>query len=119
MPARDDAIGPVAMSPDEKWIAAGAQDDIVLMWKREGEPIRLAARHEAEVRMLVFSPNGHRLASASEDGLVLVTDTRTGEYVGHVALVADTASFLWFSPDSGTLLIDTERHFEIAVALAR
>ncbi len=111
-------VGPVTLSPDERWIAAG-MGDTVLLWTRDGRPVPLAAQHSDEVRTLAFSPDGRWLASASRRSVVLVTETRTGSTVGEVDLVDDAAEFLWFTPDSRSLVIDTNRRFRMKVGIGR
>jgi WD40 repeat protein len=54
--------------------------------------------------MVVFSPDGHRLASAGDDGRVRLWNADTGQLVG-VPLVGDTKSVnvVAFSPDGHRL----------------
>ena len=46
-----------------------------------GRQVHTLTGHSSGVRSVVFSPNGKRVASGSEDGLVKIWDTETGALV--------------------------------------
>jgi eukaryotic-like serine/threonine-protein kinase len=58
--------GPVTFSADGSLAAGGAEE--VRTWDVHGRPRRLAA--EGSVTGVAYSPDGHRLAAASDDGTV-------------------------------------------------
>ena len=111
-----------AISPDGQMLAAGDNDNHVLLWEmaqayRTGqeqypEPVALTGHagrtgnFRALVWQVVFSPDGNLLASAGGDGLVMLWDVRgrapLAALVGHTAGVSGVA----FRPD-GRLLAST------------
>lgn len=107
---------PVALAPDERHIAAAGRGGAILLWDRDRKPIPVAASHTGEVEVLAFSPDGHLLATAGEDGMVILTEAASGATLGTIALADDHATFLWWSSNSTRLVIDTARRFRITVA---
>jgi WD40 repeat protein len=104
-------IAVVALSPDDRFVAAAADADGALsLWTRAGKVVPLHVdRRYRRPRALAFSPHGDRLAAAFEDGTVDVLDTRSGRIAATVALPFQRASFLWWSPDGSRLVIDSTR----------
>jgi WD40 repeat protein len=100
------AVSAVAFSPDGKRLAGAIQEDATLrIWDRAtGRQLCELQGHTGNVTRLVFSPDGQRLASASEDRTVKVWKTDTGgeliTLIGHVDGIAGVA----FSPDGGRLV---------------
>jgi WD40 repeat protein len=106
----------VALAPDERHLATGARNGVIGLWARDGTAIPVIAMHDAWVEHLAFSPDGRVLASSARDGIVLLTSATSGAPVGKIALTADHATFLWWSPDSAGLVIDTARGFQLTIA---
>jgi eukaryotic-like serine/threonine-protein kinase len=68
--------------PRSNHLAAGTRDGTVHLWdESEGRfsGYRTATHHEGAVTQLSFHPDGTRLASAGEDGRVLIVDVADGE----------------------------------------
>jgi hypothetical protein len=63
----------VALSPDNKWLAAGTLDGAIRVWDMKiGKLLGDVCGHEGTTTALAFSPDGLRLASGSEDTTVLI-----------------------------------------------
>ncbi len=68
----------VALAPDERYLAAGSKDGLVLVWEvGSGELRAVVSAHEERVAALAFSPDGQVLASGGWDGRVRVYDLDT------------------------------------------
>ena len=111
-----DRIEVVAMSPDERFVAAGDGKGALSLWDRTGRAIPVDAHHTTRPLKLEFSPRGARLAAAVDDGIVDVLDTTTGRTTGTVTLPWQRATYLWWSPDNARLVIDSTRHLRFEVA---
>lgn len=99
-------IWSLAVSPDQKTVAAGDDQGSVRLWSLE--PIQflgeMDGRHIGTVNGLAFSPDGQVLASGGPDGLIRLWNVRTRKLLrppltGH----EDTVSGLAFSPDGRIL----------------
>ena len=44
----------------------------IKLWKRDGTPLTTLTGHKKPVKILIFSPDGKIIASASEDGKVIL-----------------------------------------------
>jgi WD40 repeat protein/tRNA A-37 threonylcarbamoyl transferase component Bud32 len=114
-PAQPRSASCVVFSSDGKRLAWTGEDSTVAIWDldtlpsplpavldKEVEPITCQG-HTGLVTSLVFSPNGKRLCSAGEDGVVKLWDSRTGQEAltlrGHPGVVRSVA----FSPDARLL----------------
>jgi|GEM_PF-427858 len=68
VPTRALAFHPTATD----WVAVGGGDGEILLWKLSNDPIRDSPRHlpshSGPITRLVFTPDGRRLISTSEDG---------------------------------------------------
>lgn len=80
-----------------------------------GEPVSLAVRHKAPINAAAFSPDGHFVATASDDGTVKVWDSRTGNAAATLVHPLSVTR-LAFSP-SGAELATTcaDRRFRVWV----
>ena len=75
----------VAVSPDERWVATGASDNIIRLFDAKTGKLEAMLKGHTEgqiflpsaVWSLAFSPDGRRLVSGGHDGRVIVWDTNT------------------------------------------
>jgi WD40 repeat protein len=111
----DDPVQLAAFSPDSKWLVTVSADRIQL-WRTEtsqhrgetaGQSFTLVGKpmwHDKRVNSAVFSPDGLRLVTASDDSTVRLWDAATGMPVGEPMLHQDRVSSARFSPD-GTRVV--------------
>jgi len=68
----------LAISPNGKILASGADNNIVHLWElASGRELGRFAGHQDLIQSLRFSPDGKRLASGSRDSTVLIWDVVT------------------------------------------
>lgn len=69
-----DALTCVAISPDEKWIAASGWDKRIHLWEKSSKNESVLPTEQGAVFGLAFSPDSKRLASGSQFGTVHIWD---------------------------------------------
>jgi tetratricopeptide (TPR) repeat protein len=72
---RDDAC----FSPDGRWVANPTRDGAIVFDASTGEKSYDLNGHKATTCSLSFSPDGQRLATASDDGTVKIWDAASGQ----------------------------------------
>ncbi len=103
--ARQDSNQPfwIAYSPDGKRLATG-RDETVSVWEVETGQEELHLKgHVNPVSGVVFSPDGQRLVSSSEDGIIKVWHLATGREERTLHGHANPTRCLAFSPDGKRL----------------
>ncbi len=73
-------INGIHWSPDSQMIAASGswQDPRVIVWDYEAGSILSIGKHQQQVRSVRWSPSGHRLASTSHDGKIIIWNKEGG-----------------------------------------
>jgi WD40 repeat protein len=77
-------LGPVAFSPDGKWLLSGCRDDAhqdyaLRLWEvASGREVRRLAGHKAAALCLAFLPDGKRALSGGQDGSLRLWDVAGG-----------------------------------------
>lgn len=70
----DDPPRTLAMSPDSKFMASGAEDKTVRIWDLASGTARVLRGHAETVWAVAFSPDGRSIASGSADDTIRVCD---------------------------------------------
>ncbi len=93
----------VALTPDARWLAHDAGNEIVLRSiDGEGEP-RVLAGHEGRVHSLAIDSTGRLLASASSDGTARIWELASGEALYALEPGDGVQWTVSFSPDASQL----------------
>jgi len=103
LPAHDDSINSIAVSPDSTTFVSGSDDHSVRIWDaRTGEQkLPPLLGHAGSVYSVAIAPNGSMIASASEDGTVRLWYPDTGASAGELLGGHDKGiTSVKFSPDS-------------------
>ncbi|UEM20899.1 AAA family ATPase [Skermanella mucosa] len=101
----DEDLNAVAMNPAGDRIASVGDDRTLRLWRIGSAGAEAVVRHNARVTAVVWSPDGSRLATATEYGLVTLFDV-TGAEPRALEKSAPRLRYitaLRFSPDGGTL----------------
>ncbi|HTU88541.1 MAG TPA: sigma-70 family RNA polymerase sigma factor [Gemmataceae bacterium] len=93
----------IALSPDESLLADAdfkiSEGTIRLRDAATGKEQRALKGHEKGIWRVIFSPDGHCLASSSYDGTIRVWDAASGRQLHKLAGGGDRTMSLTFSPD--------------------
>ena len=92
-------VADVAYSPDGKWVASTNGKKVRIWEAGSGDEKWTLEGHTRGVHHLCFSPNGNRLATASEDQTLKVWDMSTGRELLTIRGHLDRLSDVCFSPD--------------------
>jgi len=99
MPAHDDLVFAVAVSPDNRIIASGSRDQSLRIWDlRTGKPIH-TLHQGGWVRNVAFTPDGKRVYTCGNDGLLRWWDPIKGTHEGSKSFSPLGLERLQLSPD--------------------
>ncbi|KAG8981651.1 hypothetical protein FRB93_008496 [Tulasnella sp. JGI-2019a] len=104
------AIISIAWSPDSKWVVTGSMDRTVRIWDSPTRAHVTIAHRTEFVRCVTWSPDGRRIASGHDDGLVIhLWDPSLGAVVEKLWEVGDSAYGLAWSPD-GNMIVSSSMY---------
>jgi WD40 repeat protein len=98
-----------ALSPDGRLLATGdrlmkKEDHPVRLWDvATGRELRTLGKHQNRIWQILFSPDGKRLATGSDDNTVAVWDVATGKELYRLDGHRQGIQALAFAPDGNTL----------------
>ncbi|QDT73479.1 WD40 domain-containing protein [Lacipirellula limnantheis] len=102
----------VAFSPDDAWIVAGGADRQVRAWRlvsreapRINPMVHASTAHDSTVVELAFSPDGAKLASASESGELVLWDVARFAPVHRYELQPDVVTGIAFEANGEHFLV--------------
>jgi WD40 repeat protein len=99
-------------SPDSSRVAVGSVDSfsgIARIWDTfTGQPIGMPMVHKGQIESISFSPDGSRLATASDDGTARLWDAHTGKPLGAPMIHQDIVWTVDFSPDGASLVTSSK-----------
>lgn len=86
----------IEFDPTGKYFATGSADALVSLWDaNELCCVRVLSRLDWPVRTISFSHDGKLIASASEDLMIDIAHTETGEKVTDISVTSATFTVAW------------------------
>ncbi|KAH9837873.1 WD40-repeat-containing domain protein [Rhodofomes roseus] len=134
---RRGGISALAYSPVGRDIAAGFENNTIMVWSTMNQAVRHQFQdHGGAVSSLVFSPDGNKLVSGGRDGRVIIWDLIAGGMIRTLHAHEGTVDCVAYSPDgklfasaagdsvvklweaeSGNLRASTEEHNGIIMSI--
>jgi len=112
-------IDRIALGPTERWWAVGLHDGRVHVYAAAVDRgFAMEAGHHGPITALAFTPTGHRLVTASEDGTLSLSDLSTGRALGRARFPSDRVTSVWVSPAGDVLRVETARGMRARFAIA-
>lgn len=121
--AHEDSVYAVDFSNDGLRLVSGADDDLLILWKREspGDPFEIVARgteHTDDVSAVSFSPFGSLLISGGFDHRLNLWDGETGEFMETIDEdMGSSINAVAFSPDGQRVLASSQTSQEGVTAI--
>lgn len=101
-------------SPDSQRVVGASGNDAQIWQLTPRSLVMTLSGHSAPITAIAYSPDGTRIATASEDTTVILWDAQTGEQLFTLAEHTATVTDIEFSPDSTLLVSVSEDTFPIA-----
>jgi WD40 repeat protein len=98
-----DGVRDVAWSPDGALLAAASGKQVHFYDPATRREKRTLAAHQGPITGLAFAPDGHRLVTAGQDGLIKLWSVPEGKVVNAYELHRNPAGRPAFSPDGSRL----------------
>jgi WD40 repeat protein len=104
-PVHEHIVSHVSFTPDGRQLVSTGADGMTVLWDVESrESVRTLTGHAGYVTGLDVHPSEPLVATASDDGTILVTETESGEVVTRIELPT-TPTAVSFSPDGSSIAI--------------
>ncbi|MBD1824897.1 caspase family protein [Cyanobacteria bacterium FACHB-DQ100] len=101
------SLSSASLSPDQKTFAVVTRNNSIQLWQRAGnQPQSIRAElkgHKAAVTQIVFSPDGKRLASASQDKTIKLWNIEKGILIQTLSAHTEAVTALSFRSDGEVL----------------
>ncbi|MBW4442721.1 MAG: caspase family protein [Plectolyngbya sp. WJT66-NPBG17] len=101
------SLSNASLSPDQKTFAVSTRNNSIQLWQRDGNKFQQLGTefkgHKAAITQLVFSPDGKRLASASQDTTIKLWDVEKGILIQTLSAHTQAVTALSFRSDGEVL----------------
>ncbi|KIK32529.1 hypothetical protein CY34DRAFT_36503, partial [Suillus luteus UH-Slu-Lm8-n1] len=107
---KDQGVGTIALSLDDKKIASGSWNGAVKLWSVDtGKVIKTWTGHTNSVFSVCWSPDGGRVVSGSDDGRFIVWDVKSGKTILGPINTGDDVHAVCYSPNAMMIATGTIR----------
>ncbi len=104
IPAHDDAITALALSPDSKTFATVSKDKMIKTWRVDGGGQENRSHGDRPINAVAYSPDGKLLAVGDTDGHIRLYDAQKGGGLPPLMTQERAVRALVFSADGKTLV---------------
>ncbi len=108
----------MAFSPDEKWLAAGGQGDVIRLYDlpEVEQSHEISQAHEGFVLSLAFSPDGRQLVSIGYEKELHIWESKEWHLTGKVRLENQGVQSLTFSPNGEVIAVASDHRVTLVNA---